>query len=1706
MACKFEYNGIWYTEMELRDFFSEHSELHSKVDRISKTPGLDVSDTNKLNNIHLAYPAIYPTTGNEEIKDQLKEFNEEHLIKSNTELYNQKEDETGKTLPSKASRETISRIKEFLKRIGVNWSGVSTREGVQGTADILHNLIQVAEGKEDVALTEEAMHFAVEILEQTNPSLFNQMFSQISQYQLYRDTLNLYKSNYSYQTKDGKPDIRKIKKEAMGKVLAETVVRLNDGSTENPELLARTRTWWQQILDWIKHLVGKAGFNPFERASENVLFDDIGSIKDLDNSPKVKNLTSRIASKEPRSLGVMDSINSGNRREAISFVYDQLIYNYDVTVDQFLKGDKKLADDIVDYGALYFQKEEGANLNIKRDTQFNKFRTESEKMVRLEDVTNNEKYYEYEGQKIPDTVTKKVKRNSRAWNTEKTELQKQINENKQQYGIKGHIDMQDIFNRYIDPVSGIRRNKEDILPQTNPSEINPGDNRVYKALEANFIERLNTYPEGTKFMSEVMVSNKEHTLGSTLDFIAFLPDSVGAKVDILDWKFRELNTSKFKDIPFWNIEDWRKQMGEYKRIAQDYGIKEHQFRKTEMIPIITRYNREYTAVESVITSPINIKIGDELYTLPVPLEEQSTGIRGVDEYIKKLNSIYAKEKTKKVSEESRESRNRKLNALFGAIRSLQVAQNIRPLLDQAELYIASNRSIINRADEMIHAMSTNSGIYTDSQKEEISGELKDLLKDISVYDDMDVYLEDLIKNAEDEDSKKTFNKLLVVAKDIRTFKGEVNNTIEDFLREYSKEVIGKDVTSPERTLKGWSRIFRALSESTTRTLEFFYRLESPVKQKLAIISNKLAEDYKSLKERVVQYKDANGLNWSNVFDKLIEKGTNRLISRVRSEFYTEMAKAAEKADFQWFDNNLNLDEYDKWYKEAKDSNDSYLEHEFPGDGKTEVEKREYQQLLFEQRYNIKNASALSNNKLKIYFKDKWQSKEFEELHKKGNEVLLEIYNKFQELNRKYADRGLLPSQYSRRFLPFVRKTYAEKFSFGGKISVFDNFLSSISVDAEHSESGMRDPRTGQLIDRIPVFFIRDFVKDISKKSGDPTDYSKVSTDLVKNLMMYDVQLQRYDAYSEIENRAELLSIMEKAKGSLQTNAWGEVIREFSDDPENPGRPLTSKDNEKNFKLLEAQIKNRIYGHRYINEDTFDLKMGKIGSAAAKKVNKFFGVNFLPEDLGNRTISFTRLIQSANKYFGMKTMGLNIPVALTVIGGGTFQNMINSGRYFTRADYTKAFMRLSTKSFNGEDGKKAAALIDYFFPMLDNETRRKMRKVSATAIQQFSLSDKMYVLMRNFSRIVENTSFLALAENTMVKDGELVNINTYVKGLEKYHDMYKLPQEDRKKLEKDMKDEIDTLKKEKSLINGGSEIINDELVIGGIQKKESKGVYNFREFVQQISKDAVGNTTEDDMNLVRMSVLGTSFMMFKNWIPRLVDVRLGELRYTPGKNAYEWGRIRMLIDVMSKDVLHSISNIRGIITGNDRGMQLLHEMYERKLKHFAKISGQNIEDVHLDESEFIDMVRSGLKSEINELALLVSLIGIYMSIPDPDPDDDDETKGFYAFGRKSMGKVMNEISFFYSPSSLVQIANGSLFPSLGLLTDMEQIILHTGKEIYGMGFKDEEYVEKNKVWKYVFRAAPITKEMLQYIAIFNNDMAKNLGVTIQAPSLLSPQQH
>lgn len=1531
------------------------------------------------------------------------------------------------TESSKASEVTLNKVKEFLSRIGVDIKDVQgivvngQKVKANAISRIMQNLIEVVDGKEDVALTEEAMHFAVELLEKYNSSLYKEMFNKIGQYGIFKDTMHDYRD--TYKTEDGKPDVPKIKKEAIAKLLTEQFIRLNEGITEKPDLLAFSQGIWDRIKQWLRSLFSKSTYNPFEEAAKQI-----------------------------------NTLSGSIEGSTETF---------------FLQANKDLSQkDIAD-----------------------KILAGEENLVKLDDGKGNS-HYEKNGKTVKNRVTDIAKgwyaRIFKAGEIGKTVFQKALDDTKRDKGTDIHADLEDIQGRLVDPTTHLLRDVE--LPQTSVSRADPNDNTIYETLETNLRDRLNSFPKGTMFFAEKMIYDAKKDEAGTIDFIAIDPEGV---THVLDWKSLETNEDKYDDIPWYKVDAWRKQIDEYVRILeQRYGIKK--FGQRRAIPIQTKYEyidsndkKKGIQIKGIKIGNVNAALENDNLLLPVGTKEETTGNAKIDEAIRKLNFVYESLSARPVKGGRKDVKAAQLNSLFTAIRQLQIKGNMDPLLEQGKLLLIGMDDITFNYNTNFKGKDPNS---IDKQARiDFADELKDAMDELKVYGELDVQFNNVF-DPTDADQKELIDEVGSLASDARRKLDDLRTITKEYTSNFIAGRVGiKDFLNKEQVVRGAKKLFRTYSQGTTKAIKTLYRLETPLRHQAEIKADEENKRLDKIKEEYDKWAGGKNLNPRNYFDLITKKDkkgryVHQQIDKFNPDFYTQFNEKAKEIDKDWVRDNVDIDAYVKHYEDFLIPNKltpidttRYSTNDVENE---ERKKREREK--FHNQYSLSRDTAWVNSDLKKFPAKKWESVEWKELDKKGNEPAMALYSYINGRMKQAAASGAIEEKRANRLLPFMRKSTIEKLAFGGKIRLGEDFLRSITADEDDTVYGERDIETGEIKPTIPFYFVRDIGRDVYDDKGnlEYTDYSDVSSDLFKLMKLFNDQMYVYEYRTEIESEVQLLLTTERLKESIQTSRWGNIQKDN-------GKPIVNPTNEKNAEHLERFVKNRLYGQKYVDSDGTDIAVGRIAGDAAKKINKFFHAEILPEDMGDKVVSITKLLDTMNRFFQQKVLGLNVSVPLSNLVGGNVQVLINSGRYMNKTDFGKAWLRFTSQKFTGEEGEKYAGLMDYFLPLLDNERYRKARESSVSAIAKFSMSDFLMSIQRGSDKMVQYPLAIALMENTMIEDGKFINIVQHVRSQNNYDQRYE-PGKNRKTIEEKVEKEIEELKSTRSLPRI-AKIVNDKLVIPGVAR-DGEAVANFREFIQQQGKNAVGNATPEDPSQIKMNAITNSFMVFKNWIPRLADVRIGELRYQEGTQSWEYGRMRMMAKVLFSNVLKGVGRVRNILVANEKGIEFLREMYETKRDKWLASTGEELE---LTEGQFIDLFREGIANEMKELGFLISLLTLVFVAKSaaPDPDEANEVKGFYKWGVRALDKISQELSFYYLPTTIEQVANGSIFPALGILTDISSVVKHQALQTYGFVMDDEGIQKAAHPQKYWMKTFPVTKELTTYIAIFNKEMGDNMGIQL-----------
>lgn len=1464
-----------------------------------------------------------------------------------------------------------------------------------GIALPFQQLIQYVQGNTN-ALTEESMHIAVELISQKNPALFNQMMSSITSLPLYKDVLASYRNNPFYQ-KDGKVDFQKIKKEAIGKQLTNTIIA-QDGT-------AQVNNWWDKIVNFLKSIFGSTAkqMQVFQDAVNVILQEDLGTIRDT-------LLQSETYLKEQ---GLTD--------EQVQSVIE--LANSNITNDELNLAIGNIVPQMV------FQQ-----------TQTN---AEFDRVINLQDrITEKDGKFYIDGKEIKNNTKNKAKG--------------VLNSSPEQKAVLGQIQnreespvykaTQDILRRYIGSDGSLRFSP---LRQEN---FDLSD-AAYNSLDDNISERLQSFPEGTSFAYNINLYAQD-TIGN-VDLLAVTE----GKVNIIN--FQEISVPEGSNIPGYETKALRAVLDANRNLLKSMGY--NSLGQTRIIPInrITQENN----TELIEIGSVQIDNEDNDYLTPLPATAESTGNAELDTFIKKLNNLANKIASTSVSSAQQSLKNKQVAQLYRGIRQLQVNRNIYPLLNQS-------RNVSKKIDELLvrYNKSIKGGKLSKNEIRSFTDELMLMSQIADTYSDLDNVYDEI-----DNGYIGLRSQVRKAASDVKVAKNKIDKILRNFVDEHITSKLGiSDILRPERVVKFMQRNFRSLSQTSTAATQALYKLLYPIRQRVDIEQNEEIKRLADIKTRYEAWAKSKGLALKDMISPITKKDSknryiHELIDRYSPTFYEDLRKAQENNDIEWVKNNLDTDSYNRWFEATKTENFFDIEQTTYSYDNEENEKiKEQEREKFLNKYDISKNISTFNAELKNHPKQSWETEEYKNLEAPA----LELYNYIQEKSSKAVDLGVMNAWQSRSFIPQIRKDLLEKVVFGGITSsrIGESLYQSITINKEDLEYGSIDPLTGEIKDEIPFYFLQDLSQTVIDETGvEYQDYSGVSTNIFSVMEAFNKQLLKYEYLTEIESQVNAVGQIERNKKALATNRFGNAIED--------GELV---ENTENYQYFQNFVKATFYGQKNVGSE-WDVKVGTLANNTGKKLNKILGKEVFSTDYSGTMVSLSKAVDTANRFFSLKVLGLNIPVSISNFFGTNFNAWIESGKYFTRNDFREMEYGILMGKLSSAKDKIQVAAMDYFIPFVEGEnSQSEARQLSMSALNKYSIPELLMSVQRVSDRPVQWGIAGATLKNTMIVNGKFVNIRQNLRNSPEYSNIYDLPQEQRQKVQASFEAKVKELQDTQSIL-AIAEIKDDMFTIPGIERN-SEAVYEFREFVQQLTRNATGMGNQDDIRQINLSLIGRSTMMFKNWVPRLVDRRFSDLRYIPATNDYEWGRVKVLMNLLGKGVLKSAKNLNNVLKLNDAGVELLQQEYKaQKIKY----ESQTGKEFKMTQRDFIEMYSRSIKAEMMELGTMLTLIGIIFAAKAFAPDDDKEdpkVKGFYKWSLRIIDKVIGELSFFYNPLEWVKMSNGSMFPALSVVKDAYSVTSNVLEQGFGFVTNDEELMDSAKPAKYIMKSFPILKSLTPYMAI------------------------
>lgn len=1667
MACKYFYTipgqtkGQWYEEAQLEEVYNQMS---SKFDSGSVMGAVELSQPTEAVQQQLVFKALSP------------------LIQSRASIYNQEEGTEG----SKALPKTLERVKEFIKRIGVDVKSLGEFGGNNGIADLLNDLIRVAEGKEDVALTEEAMHFAVAIMKQTNPSLFKQMLNKVGSFNYYQTIFPIYAKEYKLP--DGRPDVLKIKEEAIGKILAEYLIKDTEGATEKPELLAHTLSWWDQIKNFLLALIGKAGFNPFQEAVKEL--EGIDSIAPLDQAAKP--LADRVMAQKHKGLfgDIMEgSYEDGNYRAIISLLQQQLEdpRTYNTVKDKFLGGDEALSQEVLHYSPQMAQ-----ITSPSTDPLFDRIKQKiiDYQLVKKQDSAdpddeNNNSYYEVtingKQKKVDRTTEWAKKRNiqqngGRDWLASASPEQKKLWAHKAMSGTNGHIAIEQLIKAQLDGNRLLKPKEQWEAPPT--SLINQ---EVYESLKKFFLGYtqpvtgdvvpgfLEQFPAGTKFGVEEMLYNEKagkDGRASTLDLIAQLPDG---SVKVYDWKFMGFSLDRNTDQPFQKRRQHALQLGDYKNsLKEAYGVKKVE---AQTIPIHAEYveknikGETIPVLRSITIGKVNIKDEQNTYLLPVVPQGQSTGNKEIDALVASLEAHYKKLYSRKVDPSKRHLKDAELQQLSDAIRNLQIALNFEPIAAQALTFKTNTERALAVYKELN---------FTGLEEETLHKQLDELLEifhSAETYSRIDEVFSSEYKEKEGEElsakNKRILGALRIASSTAKQVREETLGIMAKYVSYIAQNEGIDNVLSPTKEVKGTINSFTESGSIPLPLANLLTKRALDARSQNKQRASKTIGDFGAIYLALEKLASSKG---KKPFE-LIGDG-HSLIKTVKKEFWDELNKAREDHDREFIIKNLDKEAFDKELEEVVNKRISIIEGTIystnPKDNVTK-QKQIIKSLInsfnvYSHEFTGWNERAFINLVNKHIIKEPHWTSEYKALHNKGNEPALEMHEFLSSLNKRAFSTGYLEHGASMAFFPFVTGTILERLAQASSVSgTLQELVQDIyKIDsAEEQAFGQTNPETGAREKSIPRLF-----------THTRREEKALSKDLLKVIPLYIRALEEYETSKELEIEALTFYQIEKAKGHLEVEGGGVIF--------DADGPRTFTGNENNAKIIEDMTDWLVYGIKESNNTLFDT--------AASKV-----IKGTEEQKQQKTISAKKALTEGNKWTQGLAVGLKALVAIPNYVGAHIQAIINAGLYYTPTEYEANHTRIVGAMLVGTGADVDKGLIDLVVPLNDDVVKEGQRKIarkqspakwlSTWTFQEFLMSTNQWP-----DKAHQLTNAKSWNDNSMVVDGQIVNIRQHLKSLPEYKARYS--KGNVKEAEKQLEAKVKELKESSSLPKIAKFNKEGLLEIPGISEE---ALAKYRTKVVEYGRYITGQMSHENAAKYRQDILVKSFMMFKNWIPKQVSLRTLDIHKNPSLDQWEYGRTRLFIKTLSHLGFKNITKMRDIITASPEGVRIMQEMLEQKKEEYYRKTGLQLS---ITDEEFYDMVRKELSAQAKELTILFSLIGMVVAAKLAAPPDDEDalTKNRYKFWAKAINKISDELWFYYNPTSASSITQGSVFPALGLLTKAEKAIHTAGKDLFGYIQEDEKVMHDAHTLKYFFNMLPVASQFQnELLPIIDPEAAKEWGI-------------
>jgi hypothetical protein len=285
--------------------------------------------------------------------------------------------------------------------------------------------------------------------------------------------------------------------------------------------------------------------------------------------------------------------------------------------------------------------------------------------------------------------------------------------------------------------------------------------------------------------------------------------------------------------------------------------------------------------------------------------------------------------------------------------------------------------------------------------------------------------------------------------------------------------------------------------------------------------------------------------------------------------------------------------------------------------------------------------------------------------------------------------------------------------------------------------------------------------------------------------------------------------------------------------------------------------------------------------------------------------------------------------------------------------------------------------------------------------------------------------------------------------------------DRSKIDAEIKEKMKSVK---SIMDLTSVDDKGVLKIEGIPELSMETLMEFMQMIRQVNKNIIGNMDANDIFTAKVNAWVRPFLLFRNWMPRMLEERFGELRYNRELQRAEFGRYKSFFKHLTAITRDENNRLKWSLA--------IGVVEAAKIEYIKQVAlNPNIVN-DISEMEFIDMYKENMRASYTGLAITAAvLMFIFASIRAFDDDDDENLTSSQKLQLKLLRRAYSEMSMFVNPVEAINILK-SPTASLAPLVTLGRALNHSTKQLAGWALNDEEMQFKAKPMKFWMNFNPL----------------------------------